>query len=99
MSYKENYKLIDWSTPISPERKRYFPPERSGLPCPYVISDCMPETEHVDGNFYTSKRAFRRVTREQGCIEIGNEKLPPPKERKPDRKAIREALRRAKARI
>lgn len=50
---------------------------RSHLSLPYVISDCMPETEQVDGKFYTSKRAFRAVGRSLGLTEVGNEKLKP----------------------
>lgn len=52
-------------------------PARSDLPLPYVISDTMPETEQVDGRFYTSKRAFRAVGRALGLVEVGNEKTPP----------------------
>jgi hypothetical protein len=50
---------------------------KSTLPMPYVISDSMPPTEQVDGKFYTSKSAFRRVGRANGLIEIGTEKLVP----------------------
>lgn len=52
-------------------------PSRSDLPMPYVISDIMPATEHVDGKFYTSKRQFRAVTKAHGLTEIGTEKQPP----------------------
>jgi len=74
-------------------------PARSGLPFPMVISDSMPPTEHVDGRLYTSKRAFRRVTRERGFIEVGNEKQKPFKRKDPDRASIRASLERAKARV
>jgi hypothetical protein len=50
---------------------------RSDLPLPNVISDIMPETEQVDGKFYTSKSQFRKVGRSLGLIEIGTEKLKP----------------------
>src|SRR6187399_252329 len=50
------------------------PPARSDLPCPMIISDIMDAVEQVDGNFYTSKSAFRRVGRQLGLIEVGNEK-------------------------
>lgn len=72
---------------------------RSSLPFPMIISDEMPAAEHVDGKFYTSKRGFRAVTRERGYIELGNEKQTPAAPPKPDRKAIRESLERAKARL
>lgn len=39
-----------------------------------VIGDEMPATEHpIDGRVYESKSAFRRVTRANGCIEVGND--------------------------
>lgn len=46
---------------------------RSDMPCPMLISDHMPDCEHVDGNFYSSKSAYRRVTKENGLIEVGND--------------------------
>jgi hypothetical protein len=52
-----------------------LPVRRSDLPCPMLISDDMQAAEHVDGKFYTSKSSFRRVTRENGLTEVGNEKL------------------------
>jgi hypothetical protein len=48
---------------------------RADLPMPYVISDIMPPTEQVDGRFYTSKSAFRKVGRQLGLTEVGTEKL------------------------
>jgi hypothetical protein len=48
---------------------------RADLPMPFVISDTMPPTEQVDGKFYTSKSAFRRVGRQLGLTEVGTEKL------------------------
>jgi hypothetical protein len=63
---------------IEPGRFRFVkpqtPPARSDLPCPMIISDIMDPTEQVDGRFYTSKSAFRRVGRQLGLVEIGNEK-------------------------
>lgn len=50
---------------------------RSALAYPHVISDIMPETEQVDGKFYTSKSAFRAVGRRLGLTEVGNEKFKP----------------------
>jgi len=63
---------------VEPGRWRFIkpatPPARSSLPCPMIISDIMDPTEQVDGNFYTSKSAFRRVGRQLGLIEVGNER-------------------------
>lgn len=81
---------------IGPNRWTNRPPEqtaaRSDLPLPFVISDTMPETEQVDGRFYTSKRAFRAVGRAHGLIEVGNEK-PKPKQRSTNDRATRDARR------
>jgi hypothetical protein len=52
-------------------------PARSDLAFPMVISDEMPETEQVDGRFYTSKAKFRAVGRALGLTEVGTEKLKP----------------------
>jgi hypothetical protein len=76
------------------------PVARSSLPCPMVISDEMPPTEHVDGRFYTSKSAFRALTRAQGLTEVGNEKFKPKTRATADAKVKtqrREAVQRAAA--
>jgi len=72
-----------WSTLIEIEPGRFVvdrrrgPVARSDLPLPYVIGDETPPLEHVDGRFYTSKAAFRAVTRAHGLTEVGNEKFKP----------------------
>jgi hypothetical protein len=91
---------------IAPNRWRVKRPElpaaRSSLPMPNIISDIMPPTEQVDGNFYESKAAFRAVGRSLGLTEIGNEKIAPRKYRDlaaPQlRRARRETLGKAIAR-
>lgn len=75
-------------------------PKRSSLPAPHFISDTMPETQHpCNGKHYTSKAEFRRVTRMNGCVEVGNDpaRLNPHTKPKPDRKKIRDALAKATA--
>lgn len=67
-----------------------------------LISDEMPACEHVDGKFYSSKSAYRAVTRANGLTEVGNEKLsrPRPKMSKEARaKGISDAVDKAVARI
>lgn len=99
MSYRENYKLIDWSKPIEIERKPYIPPARSDLPFPMIISDEMQACEHVDGNFYTSKSSYRRVTKEQGLVEVGNDTTRFKRPKTPDRdKSIEQSIDKAIAR-
>jgi hypothetical protein len=83
---------------IEPGRWRFVkpatPPARSHLPRPYVISDSMDPTEQVDGIFYTSKSAFRRVGRQLGLIEVGNER-PKPKTRASTQERVKKARREA----
>ena len=82
---------------IGPNRWTNRPPEqqraRSDLPLPFVISDTMPETEQVDGRFYTSKRAFRAVGRSLGLTEVGTEKIVRPKHRATDAGGARNSRR------
>lgn len=83
------------------ERKS-SPVARSALPAPHLISDIMPETEQVDGKFYTSKSAFRRVGRRLGLTEVGNEKFKPkqrPSELPEAKTARRQSLRKALQRV
>jgi hypothetical protein len=41
---------------------------------PAIIRDAMPALVHpADGKLYDSKSAFRRVTKEHGMIELGND--------------------------
>lgn len=51
------------------EVKDYEPEVRG-----YVIEDSMDAIVHpADGRVYDSKSEFRRVTRQHGCVEVGNE--------------------------
>ena len=64
-----------------------------------LISDETPPLEHVDGRFYTSKAAYRAVTRAHGLTEVGNERLRPKRRASMDtnaRQQRREALKVAK---
>ncbi|HEV2160237.1 hypothetical protein [Bradyrhizobium sp.] len=72
-------------------------PARSDLPMPMLISDEMQASEHVDGQFYTSKAAYRAVTRANGLTEVGTER-PKPRKRQPvSDKAISDAVDKAVA--
>jgi hypothetical protein len=65
----------------------------------HVISDIMEPTKHMaDGQYYTSKSAFRKVTRAYGCLEVGNETPTLMKPREPvklDRRKRADDIRRA----
>ena len=96
-AYRRGYDLIDWSKPLPKIEKPRIAPARGAFPCPRIASDTMDLTEHVDGKFYDSKSKFRQVTKEQGCIEIGND---PARHKliqkpKPDAKARKEAVAKA----
>ena len=74
--------------------------ERSSLAGPMVFSDCIEIANHADGGkIYTSKAALRRSYREKGYIEVGNERLDPPKPKPVDRKAVRDAAGKALNRV
>lgn len=70
------------------------PAARSELPLPYVISDTMDPTEQVDGRYYTSKAAFRRVGRSLGLTEVGTAQFKP-KKRSTDLPEVKAARRQA----
>lgn len=71
------------------------------FPCPRVISDTMPLTEHVDGKQYDSKSAYRAVTRAHGYVEVGNDpaRLRKPAKTKADPVKRREAVKKAVAQV
>lgn len=50
------------------------PPPRSSLPCPHVLRDGLDDLWHpVTGKHFDSKAAFRKATRDAGCIEAGDD--------------------------
>lgn len=72
---------------------------RSILPAPMIITDTMqPVKSMLDGKIYDSKSHLRSTYKAAGVIEVGNDR-PPPKQRKSDRKGIRESLLKAKAQV
>lgn len=102
MSFKDNYKLIDWSAPISMPRKKVIEPARSDLPCPLIMSDVMePVQSMLDGKMYDSKSALRATYRAAGVIEVGNDpqRLVPRKKPKIDRRQVKTTLEKAAARF
>ena len=57
----------------------------------HVITDGMDYTRHMcDNKYYDSKSAFRRATKENGCVEVGNETEHMLKPRKPKTLSKRE---------
>jgi hypothetical protein len=76
--------------------------QRSSLPAPMLNLDTMPETQHpCTGEFFTSKSEFRKVTLAHGMVELGNDpaRLRKASKAKPDRKRIKDAVEKAKARF
>lgn len=86
-------------------RKSYSPaPDpvaRGDFPCPRVFTDTMEPTQHVDGKHYTSKAAFRAVTKANGYVEVGNDpaRLRKPQKPKADPEKRREAVKKAVAQV
>lgn len=72
------------------------------IPVPMFISDTMDAVEHpCNGQHYSSKSQFRRVTRESGCVEVGNDTARFHKPEKPqvDRASVKASLEKATARV
>ena len=89
--------LENWPHNCLPERNW----TRSELPGPFVISDTMHGgvQSMLDGKMYDSKSRLRKTYRAAGMVEVGNETPKPFKPPPPDRKAIRESIRKAAARV
>ncbi len=89
-----------WPVACTPD-----PPKRSGLAGPACISDTMEQgvQSMLDGKIYSSKSALRATYRQAGVTECGNDPAimnPKPFVRpKPDRAAIKAAVRRAASRV
>jgi len=81
--------------PVTPDRRA------TGIPTPMFVSDHMEETEHVDGNLYTSKSEYRKVSKAHGLVEIGNDpaRLRTPVKPKADPKALRDAVSQGQAMV
>lgn len=64
---------------------------------PSIISDTTDAFRSMaDGKMYDSKRAYRKELKRRGFVEVGNERLDPPKPRPVDREGIRAAIRAAR---
>ena len=79
---------------------RHHNDKASDLPSPMIISDHLDNLQsQSDGKIYTSKRALRRSYREQGMVEIGNEKQVNTVREKTKIKGVITALEKAAARV
>lgn len=87
--------LVDRDTFYS----RQAPAKRSSLSAPMIMGDSIEVKSMVDGKIYTSKAALRQSYRSKGYVEVGNERLDPPKKPAPDRKGISEAVGKAFNRV
>jgi len=77
MSYKENFKNIDFSNVEGCTRINHSNEgggKRSDLAAPIIINDTIEVQSMSDGKHYTSKRALRQSYREQGVIEMGDQR-------------------------
>ena len=85
----------DLDEPWPVECRKVYLDRRGLVSAPMVIQDGIEVTSMVDGKSYTSKSALRRSYREQGYVEVGDQKLPPPVKPKRDRAGIRNSLKKA----
>lgn len=99
-AFAKNFKLIDFSKEIAASPKPRLEYKRSDLPAPQLISDIMePVQSQETGIYYDSKSAIRREYRAYGNIEIGNDKRPPMKPKRTDRKQVKATVEKALARV
>lgn len=71
-AYRRNYAEIVW-TPLPPSPRR----EQQANTAPYVIRDEMDPVFHpATGQILDSKSNFRKITRERGLTEVGNDAWP-----------------------
>lgn len=86
---------------VPAEEYRRPAPCGSFFPAPAVCTDTMPPVQSMlDGKLYDSKSALRATYRAAGVTEVGNDpaRFRKPERPKPDRQAIRQSLKKAKAR-
>jgi hypothetical protein len=100
-AYRENYDLIDWNAvDLSRPEKEYVAPARSSLPAPFIASDSLGmEVKHLaTGRMSDSKSEHRRLNKQLGLVELGNEKkahLSQPAPTKLDKRERKNAIRKA----
>jgi hypothetical protein len=104
MSYRDNFRLIDFSREIPAPPKRFAAPtpKRSDLPCPRLATDIMPPVQsQVDGRLYDSKSAIRAHYRRAGVEEVGNDpaRLKPFVKPKVSRADVKASVEKAHARF
>lgn len=58
----------------------------------YIMPDIQPYKSTIDGSLITSRSHHREHLREHGCIEVGNERLSPPKREITALRGLREEL-------
>ena len=61
---------------------------------PRVSSDIQPYISQIDGSVISSRSQHRNHLKDNGCIEVGNEKMEKPKTSWIEKKENKEALRR-----
>jgi len=69
--------------------------KRSSLQAPMIMNDNVEVRSMSDGKIYTSKAKLRQSYRDQGIVEMGNERPKPKKRAKP--KGVRDSLKKAMA--
>jgi hypothetical protein len=100
-AYRENYNQIDWNAAdLSRPEKEYVTPARSSLPAPFIASDNLGmEVKHLaSGRMSDSKSEHRRLNKQLGLVELGNERtahLNQPKPAKLDKRQRKNDIRKA----
>lgn len=72
--------------------------DRDYKPSVYIVDDSMPLLEHpANMQYYDSKSAFRKATKDAGCIELGYR--PKPKKREIEPQGVRDDVMAAYQRL
>jgi len=70
--------------------EEYIPRGRESAP--YVLGDIEPYQSMITGEMITGRRQHREHLRQHGCIEVGNEKIPPRKPNEYSREDYRRSV-------
>lgn len=104
-AYRRGFAQIEWK-PIQHEERARVAPARSALPCPMIGGDNLDKPAWgPDGKLHTSKASLRASYKPSGnpmgnsYVEVGNEKLPEPKQHKPSDADIDKSIHKALARV
>lgn len=82
----------------NPETLELIPAEeyvRPSTDAPMIMGDITPYKSMITGEMIQGRRQHREHLRQHNCIEVGNERIGPRQEVRPDRNALKRAAHEA----